>query len=255
MWRALMQRALARPAACARPRLAPTRVFAAHIVRGPGGAEAPKAPVSWKSLMLIVLAGGSYISYFQYQRAVLKKEQEEKNSKSAGAPMIGGPFELVNTEGKTVTNTDFEGKWMLLYFGFTFCPDVCPEELNKITDVVNNFDKCEDKKGELVPIFISVDPQRDTYEKIAAYLKDFHPKFVGLTGSDAQLRQITKAFRVYYSKPSTDPSDTEYLVDHSIMTYLIDPSGNFAAYYGQNVTADKVADAIARQTRVWEKTA
>lgn len=214
-----------------------------------GGAA--KSPISWKSLVVLCVVGGSFISYFQFKRDEIKKDKEQRQSKPIGQPVIGGPFTLIDTSGKQVTDKDFRGKWLLLYFGFTFCPDVCPEELNKITEVAKNFAAREDKKGELVPVFISVDPQRDTPAKIGEYLKDFHPSFVGLTGSDEQLRGITKAFRVYYSKPP-ESDNPDYLVDHSIMTYLIDPEGGFAAYYGQNVTAEAIADAIARQSRAWK---
>eukprot|EP00056_Hartaetosiga_gracilis_P004745 m.77877 g.77877 ORF g.77877 m.77877 type:complete len:248 (-) comp11931_c0_seq6:1335-2078(-) len=200
-------------------------------------------PISWKSLVVMLTVGGGVVYYFDNQRKEMELEVKKKTRRSAGRPKLGGPYELVNTAGDAVTNKSFEGHWHLLYFGFTFCPDVCPEELEKMAEVV---DAVEAQKGKdtLTPIFISVDPDRDSPEKILEYVQDFHPKMIGLTGSHEQIKHICKQFRVYYSRPEPDPSNPDYLVDHSIIQYLMAPDGAFVAYYGQNTTADKETESI-----------
>ncbi|EGD73325.1 SCO1 protein [Salpingoeca rosetta] len=199
-------------------------------------------PISWKSLVAMLALGGGAVYYFQSARQQAEQERLKRTTKAAGRPALGGPYELVDTKGNKATNEDFLGKWHLLYFGFTFCPDVCPEELEKMAEIVDAIDK---KKGKdsITPIFISVDPDRDTPDKVAAYVKQFHPKMVGLTGTHDQIKHICKQFRVYYSRPNPD-GEEDYLVDHSIIQYLMAPDGTFVAYYGQNTTAEQATKSI-----------
>jgi len=140
-----------------------------------------------------------------------------KPGQSVGTPAIGGPFKLLNHEGKPVTEKDFLGKWTLLYFGFTHCPDICPDELQKMAAAI---DKIKEKaKSDIVPVFITVDPERDTVEQVRDYVKEFHPDLVGLTGTTDEIRKVARAYRVYYMKTEEEGSD--YLVDHSIVMYVI----------------------------------
>src|SRR5262245_44144028 len=111
---------------------------------------------------------------------LLTNPRPDANVETSGTALVGGPFTLVGTDGKTVTDQDFRGRYMLVFFGFTHCPDICPAELQMVAEAL---DKLGDKANEVVPIFISVDPERDTPEVLAAYVKSFGPKFVGLTGS------------------------------------------------------------------------
>ena len=201
-----------------------------------------KGPVSWTSFALIAVVGG-FILYkskqFQDEKRILKAE---KASKSVGKASIGGPFSLLDQEGNPKTDKDFLGEWILIYFGFTFCPDICPEELEKIGDVIDRLDKME-LIPKVYPLFISVDPIRDSPEKVKEYLKDFHPALIGLTGSPEQVDQVAKNYRVYYSQSKPD-SDNDYLVDHTIITYLVNPKGEFVDYYGKNKTVAQVSAGI-----------
>jgi len=176
-------------------------------------------PFSWQSFAIFIATGIGLIFYFKSEKKKIlqKKNNEVKENKSIGSPKIGGPFELVNRDGKIVTDKDFLGRFILVYFGFTHCPDVCPEELDKITEVTDSIKNDPELKGNIVtPIFISCDPHRDTVEVVREYLKDFHKDMVGLTGSFEKISQVAKAYRVYFSKPPNVKEGEEYLVDHSI---------------------------------------
>ncbi|EPY39273.1 electon transport protein SCO1/SCO2 [Angomonas deanei] len=144
---------------------------------------------------------------------------------------IGGPFELKDAfTGKKVTEKDFEGKWMYVYFGFTNCPDVCPEEMAKMTRVIRHLDK-KVGKDYWEPVFVSLDPKRDTPEKIKEYLSEFSPRIRGLYGTTEQVEAAARQYRVYFAIPDEEAmSEDDYLIDHSIIMYLMDPSGKFCDY-------------------------
>jgi len=165
-------------------------------------------------------------------------------SGESGTALIGGSFQLTSHEGRTVTDKDFRGKYMLVAFGYTYCPDICPAELNIISKAVG---KLGNQADRIVPIFITVDPERDTVDQMAAYISSFHPKFVGLTGSAEQIRQAASAYRVYYAKAGGSSSDEDdYLVDHSTFIYLMDPKGDYVTHFGYGITSDELADKIRK---------
>ncbi|KAB7742653.1 redoxin domain-containing protein [Parvibaculum sedimenti] len=170
------------------------------------------------------------------------------NVQSVGKPRVGGPFTLVDQTGKTVTDKDFQGKYMLIYFGFTFCPDVCPTELQVISGAL---EKLGDKAANVQPIFVSVDPDRDTPEVLAKYVKQFDPRLIGLTGSAEQIAAVAKAYRVFYEKVKEQPADgskaadADYTVDHSSVAYLMGPNGEFLTFFPPGVSPDQMAEKIA----------
>lgn len=152
--------------------------------------------------------------------------QAGKSTEQSGKPLVGGPFSLVDQTGKRVTDQDFRGRYMLVFFGYTNCPDICPAGLQMISAAMQKLGKRAD---DIVPVFITLDPQRDSQDVMASYLKSFDPRIVGLTGSDSEIAQVAKAYRVYVQK-NTDKSDPKnYSVDHSALFYLMGKDGKLAA--------------------------
>ncbi|CAM0909525.1 unnamed protein product [Alopecurus aequalis] len=173
------------------------------------------------------------------------KSNSVKPAQTVGTAAIGGPFALVNHDGKPVTEKDFLGKWTLLYFGFTHCPDICPDELQKMSAAIKKIK--ENVKLEIVPVFISVDPERDTVEQVHDYVKEFHEDLIGLTGTAEEVRKVARAYRVYYMKTEEEGSD--YLVDHSIVMYLMNPKMEFVKFFGKNYDEDTLAQGIIKEIR------
>src|SRR5258708_19528372 len=141
-----------------------------------------------------------------------------------GTPTIGGPFTLVSTNGEDVTDRSFRGKWLLIFFGHTSCPDLCPTALANVSAALEKFGP---DTSQLQPLFITVDPQRDTREVMAKYLKSFDARILGLTGTQAQIDSVTKNYRVYVALDKSERGGDDYLVSHSAYLYLMGPKGKF----------------------------
>ncbi len=154
---------------------------------------------------------------------------------------IGGPFKLVDQNGKTVTNTDLEGKWLLVYFGYTHCPDACPTALNNIALALRDLGA---EKKEVRPVFITVDPERDTASAMKDYVAAFDAPIVALTGSDAAIAQAAKEYRVYYAKHSE--AGGEYSMDHSSIIYVMDPKGRFTASFTGEDPPEQIAARLKK---------
>jgi protein SCO1/2 len=162
---------------------------------------------------------------------------------SAGEALIGGPFTLTDQHGARVTEQDFAGRFMLVYFGYTFCPDICPTSL---TVMAAALDALPDAQAEqVVPILITVDPARDTVEQLAAYAPLFHPRLVALTGSEDEVREAARAYRVYYHVP--EEGGDAYLVDHSTFVYLMGPDGSYRTHFGIDASPEAMAEAIGKE--------
>jgi protein SCO1/2 len=155
------------------------------------------------------------------------------------AASIGGPFTLTASDGRTVTDRTYRGKWLLIYFGYTSCADACPTALN---DMGITLDHLGPEAAALQPILITVDPRRDTREALSEYLKSFDPHIVALTGTEEQIAAVTKAFRVYYAPHETGGHD--YLVDHSSFFYLINPLGEFVDMMAGDLSGEGIATRI-----------
>ncbi|XP_035471821.2 protein SCO1 homolog, mitochondrial [Scophthalmus maximus] len=218
----------------------------------PSGAEPKKSgPVTWKSLAITFAIGGTLLGAMKY----FKKEKEEliekERNRSIGRPALGGPFSLTDHNNKPAKSEDFLGQWVLLYFGFTHCPDICPDEIEKMIEVVDEIDKIKSLPN-LTPLLITIDPDRDTPEALAVYVKEFSPKLIGLTGTTAEVEQVSRAYRVYYSQGPKD-EDNDYIVDHTIIMYLVGPDGEFVEYFGQNKRSAEISGSIAGYMRKYKK--
>jgi protein SCO1/2 len=156
---------------------------------------------------------------------------------------LGGPFTLTDQDGKTRSDSEFRGKYMLVFFGYTFCPDVCPTTLAVMAAAL---DKMGSRADRIVPIFISVDPARDKPEVLKAYLSAFGPRFIGLTGTDEEIAAAAKAYRVYVQAHKDEGEN--YTVDHSGVVYLMDKSGAFLANYSLDASPDKLAGDLTKAT-------
>lgn len=168
------------------------------------------------------------------------------------AVKIGGEFTLVNADGQTVRNSDFLGRFMFIYFGFSYCPDLCPTELQNMSlalDLVA--ETMPSAVQKIQPIFITIDPERDTPATLKQYVDHFYPTMAGLTGSAEQIAAVAKAYRVYYAKAIQDDS-SDYLMDHSSFVYLMGPDGEFRRMFKQNTPPPKMAEAL-RQTLLEER--
>ena len=158
---------------------------------------------------------------------------------------IGGPFTLVDHDGRPVTNETFRGRYRLVYFGYTFCPDICPTKLTEMTLALDAFATAAPARAaKVVPIFVSVDPERDTVEVLRAYRTHFHPRLVALTGTPAQLRAVAKVYKTFFSKVYPDEKSratNEYLIDHSSYVYLMRPDGAYLTHFTANTTPERMA--------------
>ncbi|KAJ9091860.1 hypothetical protein QFC21_007058 [Naganishia friedmannii] len=223
-------------------------------------------PFTWKAASLFVVTGAALYIYFESEKSKMQERQESQTS-SVGKPNIGGPFVLTRAPSLSTTNTtinsssgtseptqftdaDLLGKFSLIYFGFTNCPDICPEELDKMSEVVEETDKLIGKPV-IQPIFISCDPARDTIPQVSAYIRDFHPRMIGLTGTYEQVKKACRSYRVYFSTPPDAKAEDDYLVDHSIFFYLMDPHGQFVDAFGKNSTAEDVTAKVMQAVERW----
>merc|ERR1711946_44187 len=187
-----------------------------------------KGPTSWKTLMVTAGIGGGLLGFMLYVRREKELAIQQERKRVLGKAAIGGKFNLIDHHGKPKSSDDFKGQWILIYFGFTHCPDICPDEIEKLVQVVDTTDKMENMP-KVTPVFISVDPARDTVQAVAQYVKEFSPKLVGLTGSPEQIQEVCRSYRVYFS---AGPRDDDY---------------------GQNKTAEEIVSGIVVNVSKYEK--
>ena len=170
--------------------------------------------------------------------------------KVAGRSRIGGAWSLVDQHGHALSAASLHGRYVLLYFGFTFCPDVCPIELKKLATIVDALDAALGAEGaaRVQPLFVSLDPWRDSVEQLGAYTAQFHPRLLGATGTPQQCDAVARMFRVYTSSDrasaTVDAAADDYTVDHSIFIYLLDTEGRFVDFYGVNKERDQIVAAV-----------
>jgi protein SCO1/2 len=197
-----------------------------------------------KTLLAVAFAGGIAVAAGGW--LLWPKEPEQR---SAAALMdvvmwnkepVGGPFSLIDHQGKRRTDADFRGKLLLIYFGFTYCSDICPIDLQSIAGAL---DKLGPSGDAVQPLFITVDPEKDTPEQLRGHVGLFHPRMIGLTGSAKDIRSVTRAFKVYYAKTvPTNPSDPG--IDHTGFTFLMDRDGRYLGFFPPGTPADRFVEII-----------
>ncbi|KAL2813085.1 SCO1/SenC-domain-containing protein [Aspergillus granulosus] len=210
-------------------------------------------PFSWKSALLFVLTGAGMIVYFRVEKDRLERKRIAEMSKGVGKPKVGGPFVLKDLEGKVFTEEELKGRYSFVYFGFTHCPDICPDELDKMAEIIDKVKEANQGENVFVPVFITCDPVRDTPEVLKNYLQEFHKDIIGLTGTYDQVKQVCKAYRVYFSTPKDVKPGEDYLVDHSIYFYLMDPDGDFVECIGRQDTPDSATKTIMEHINDWKR--
>lgn len=164
---------------------------------------------------------------------------------SLAGDAIGGPYELVDQNGTIRRDTDFRGKFVMIYFGFTFCPDACPTALLGMAQALDDIGPLADR---VQPIFVSIDPDRDTVAQMKSYVEAVDPRLIGLTGSAAQVASAAKAYRVFYRKV-TPPGMSDYLMDHTSLIYLMGPDGKYLDHFSHETPPDKIAERLRRRIR------
>jgi cytochrome oxidase Cu insertion factor (SCO1/SenC/PrrC family) len=157
-----------------------------------------------------------------------------------GHSHVGGPFELVDHTGKKRSDADFRGKLLIVYFGYTTCPDICPTDLMQIGLAIDKLGAAGD---EVQPLFISVDPERDTASVLAQYVAMFHPRLIGLTGTPEQIRAVANSYKAYYARYSP-PDGAAYLIDHTGFVYLMGRSGEYLGFFPPGTSADRMVEII-----------
>jgi len=185
-------------------------------------------------IAVLLAAGGGMLWFVEHRPA----------AGLGSAVAIGGPFSLTDGDGKAVTDQTYRGKYLLVYFGYTYCPDVCPTTL---TNVAAALDKLGPRADRLQPLFITVDPNRDTPAVVKQYAAAFSPRLIGLTGSPEQIKAVAHEYRVYYAVHRTGPGPNDYAMDHSSILYLMGPDGKFLSVVPADAGADTIAADLQRQ--------
>ncbi len=198
----------------------------------------PRSPIARATALaslVLILAIGGMVGW-----RMLDRDRDGAVAAAQGSSVIGGPFRLTDQFGAVRTDAEFRGRLMLVFFGFTNCPGVCPMEVQSMSRAVQALATQGDR---VVPIFISVDPARDTVEQMRAFASNFDPRLVALTGSDAEIAAVAKAYRVYYERPTAAP-DEPYDVPHSSMVYLIGTDGRYLTHFDVGTSAEAMAEGI-----------
>ncbi|MEO5336305.1 MAG: SCO family protein [Magnetospirillum sp. WYHS-4] len=169
------------------------------------------------------------------------------DSLSAAEPQIGGRFILSDHTGRIVTDQDFHGKFMLIFFGYTFCPDICPTALGTVAEALARLDGAE--ADRLTPVFVTVDPERDTAARLREFVGHFHPRLVGLTGNPEMIERMTRTYKVTYRKVpgAQGAAPDEYLIDHSAGLYLMDREGRFRVKFLHGMGPEELARRLREE--------
>jgi protein SCO1/2 len=208
----------------------------------PGGVPRAGAPANSRRFVLAAaMLGGVVILAAGVFFGLAYRETPRGAAGTLLASAIGGPFRLVDQNGNTVTDADLKGKWSLVYFGYTHCPDACPTALN---DIAIALDQLGPKREAVRSVFITVDPERDTPEVLKDYVASFDAAILALSGSPEEIARAAKAYRVYYAKHPEPGGD--YSMDHSSVIYVMDPEGRFTASFTHQSTPEEIAERLKK---------
>lgn len=208
----------------------------------PSSSYSSFATFAFPTALLGIVGVAGFVRYNDERRAVAKGEGT-KEGISVKGPTVGGPFTLINTERQIVTEQSLLGNWVLLYFGYTSSPDVGPAEVQKMAKAIDILESKQNVK--LLPICVTIDPQRDSPSQLKAYLSEFDPRIIGLTGPDNSVRQMAQEYRIFFKKVEEDEND--YLVDSSHNMYLLNPNMEILKCFGVEYSAADLAEAIAKE--------
>ena len=213
--------------------------MARNLSGGTSGKSAPGGSprfvlVAAVAAALVILGAGLFL-------ALALRDNPRGVGGTALASAIGGPFRLIDQNGQTVTDADLKGKWSLVYFGYTHCPDACPTALNDISIALDDLGP---KRDAVRAVFITVDPERDTAEALKSYVTSFDAPILALTGSPEAIAQAAKGYRVYYAKHPEAGGD--YSMDHSSVIYVMDPQGRFTASFTHESAPEQIAERLKK---------
>ncbi|XP_068163600.1 protein SCO2 homolog, mitochondrial [Antennarius striatus] len=200
------------------------------------------APLRTRVAVTLLVGGGLAAGCWAVSREKEGRLRRLRAEQLEAVALGRGNFSLLDHRGRRRTAMDFRGRWLLLYFGFTHCPDICPDELDKLSAVVTALDR-DPALPPVTPLFITVDPERDDVAALARYVQDFHPRLVGLTGTPEEVREAGRDYRVYAQAGPPGP-DGDYMVDHTVLIYLVDPQGRFLDYYNRTKDQDQVTSSV-----------
>jgi len=190
-------------------------------------------------LIAVILFLGTFLILSLYLPGL-----RQQTSAVTGTAAIGGPFTLTNTKGETVTEDVLKGHLSLVYFGYTYCPDICPLALQNITSAL---EIAGPGTEDVLPVFITIDPERDTKEVLGDYIGHFHPRLIGLTGTSEQIKQAEDAYRVFAAKAGATPGKSDYMMDHTGYIYLMDKNGKYIAHFGKDAQPREIAARLRRE--------
>ncbi|MFN4312348.1 MAG: SCO family protein [Ferrovibrio sp.] len=191
-----------------------------------------------RGLLIVAILAAIGVAGLVAMQWLLPHGEQQSGS---GQVSIGGPFTLTDQDGRTVSDRDYAGKFMLVYFGFTHCPDICPTGLQTIAIAMDGLGA---DAARVQPILISVDPERDTPPVMKEYVQAFHDRLVGLTGTPEQIAKVAREYRVYYQKVPLKESSLGYSVDHSGFIYLMDGQGRYLTHFRHDVSPEDMAKRI-----------
>jgi len=203
--------------------------------------EDKKTKITTKIIILLSIVIALVSSYILIFIELPNKPLSGQGGSIAENVPIGGKFDLIDQDGNKFNSKQMNGHLSLVYFGFTYCPDICPTTLNKLSNVISTLEKY---KIDIMPIFITIDPKRDTSLLLKEYLGHFHPKFIGLTGSEEDLKYVADLYKVFYTRAEAAENSDNYMIDHSSFVYLMDKNGKYMKHFYMNTPEEEIIEYI-----------